>query len=190
MGSVLGAFFGFCASSSDATPRDAGSPAHAIVLKVTVGEPTSVRRPGQPTFLGLAVVFGVVLTLVGFAAYLYITHRSAPEKRISEQTPAVYFNPGDHITAALVSELNAAKRSVHVQAYSFSSVPIAKALIEAKRRGVEVTAILDRSDRTLKNSSADSLAHEGKEGVGVNLGKKNISPKHVARARLSVLRRC
>jgi len=39
-------------------------------------------------------------------------------------------------------ELNAAKESAYVQAYSFTSAPIAKALVDAHKRGVSVTVLL------------------------------------------------
>jgi phosphatidylserine/phosphatidylglycerophosphate/cardiolipin synthase-like enzyme len=63
--------------------------------------------------------------------------------------------------AAMVRELHAARQTVHVQAYSFTSAPIAKALVDAKKRGVDVEAILDQSNRTAQYSAADFLAHEG-----------------------------
>ena len=50
-----------------------------------------------------------------------------------------------------------------VQAYSFTSKPIAEALVNAKRRGVEVRVILDRSQKSEKYSSADFVAHAGIE---------------------------
>jgi len=46
-----------------------------------------------------------------------------------------------------------------VQAYSFTSAPLAEALLAAKRRGVSVQVILDRSQRTEKYSEADFLIH-------------------------------
>jgi phosphatidylserine/phosphatidylglycerophosphate/cardiolipin synthase-like enzyme len=46
-----------------------------------------------------------------------------------------------------------------VQAYSFTSAPIAKALVDAHRRGVKVTVILDKSQRTERCSEADFLLH-------------------------------
>ena len=46
---------------------------------------------------------------------------------------------------------------VLVQAYSFTSAPIAKALVDAQRRGVKVQVILDKSQRTEKCSEADFL---------------------------------
>jgi phosphatidylserine/phosphatidylglycerophosphate/cardiolipin synthase-like enzyme len=57
----------------------------------------------------------------------------------------VYFSPKGGCTEAVVKELNAAKTSVLVQAYSFTSAPIAKALLDAHKRGVKVEVILDKS---------------------------------------------
>lgn len=73
----------------------------------------------------------------------------------------VYFSPGGGATAACVSAIDAAKKSIFVQAYSFTSAPIAKALVDAKKRGVTIEAILDKSQRTEKYSEADFLAHAG-----------------------------
>ena len=48
-----------------------------------------------------------------------------------------------------------------MQAYSFTSAPIAQALVAAKNRGVRVEVILDKSQRTEHYSEADFLAHSG-----------------------------
>ena len=80
---------------------------------------------------------------------------------ISADNIAVYFSPAGGCTEAVVSNLNQAKSNVLVQAYSFTSAPIAKALVDAKKRGVNVQVILDKSQRTEKYSSADFLLHEG-----------------------------
>jgi phosphatidylserine/phosphatidylglycerophosphate/cardiolipin synthase-like enzyme len=73
----------------------------------------------------------------------------------------VYFCPGDNPTGAIVRELGTAKSNILVQAYSFTSAPIAKALVDAHRRGVKVTVILDKSQRSEKYSSADFLINAG-----------------------------
>jgi phosphatidylserine/phosphatidylglycerophosphate/cardiolipin synthase-like enzyme len=52
-------------------------------------------------------------------------------------------------------------QTVQVQAYSFTSAPIAKALVEAHKRGVKVQVILDKSQRTDKFSSATFLHNAG-----------------------------
>jgi len=69
----------------------------------------------------------------------------------------VYFSPHGGATEAVVDALDQATNSVLVQAYSFTSAPIAKALVEAYRRGVQVHVILDASQRTEKYSEADFL---------------------------------
>jgi len=73
----------------------------------------------------------------------------------------VYFSPNGGATAAVVNALSQATNSVLVQAYSFTSAPIAKALVDAYRRGVKVQVILDHSQRTEKYSEADFLVHSG-----------------------------
>jgi phosphatidylserine/phosphatidylglycerophosphate/cardiolipin synthase-like enzyme len=73
----------------------------------------------------------------------------------------VFFSPSGGCTEAVVSNLNQAKSNVLVQAYSFTSAPIAKALVDASKRGVKVQVILDKSQRTEKYSEADFLLHEG-----------------------------
>jgi len=60
----------------------------------------------------------------------------------------VYFSPHGGCTDAIVKELDAAKESVLVQAYEFTSAPIAKALMEAHKRGVKVQVILDKGQWT------------------------------------------
>jgi hypothetical protein len=62
-----------------------------------------------------------------------------------------------------VRELSHARQTVHVQAYSFTSPPIAQALTDAEERDVKVIAILDAGNRTRNYSAADFLAHEGIE---------------------------
>lgn len=74
---------------------------------------------------------------------------------------AVYFSPNGGCTEAVVSALSQAKQTVLVQAYSFTSVLIAKALVDAHKRGVTVKVVLDKSQKTEKYTDADFLAHAG-----------------------------
>ena len=89
--------------------------------------------------------------------------QQAPQGHALRSLPPiqVYFSPNGGCTEAVVRELNAAKQSVLVQAYSFTSTPIAKALVEAHKRGVKVEVILDKSQRTEKYSAADFLVNMG-----------------------------
>src|SRR4051812_1673844 len=81
-----------------------------------------------------------------FALSLTLWTREA----ISADNIQVYFSPAGGCTEAVVSSLNQAKSNVFVQAYSFTSAPIAKALVDAAKRGVKVQVILDKSQRTEK----------------------------------------
>lgn len=69
--------------------------------------------------------------------------------------------PHGGATEAVVHELGNAKEEILVQAYSFTSTPIAKALVDAHKRGVKVTVVLDRSQRLQKYSSADFVNNAG-----------------------------
>jgi phosphatidylserine/phosphatidylglycerophosphate/cardiolipin synthase-like enzyme len=77
------------------------------------------------------------------------------------QGVAVYFSPEGGCTEAVVDTLDHATNSVYVQAYSFTSKPIAQALVDASRRKVKVEVILDKSQQTEKYSSADFLRDSG-----------------------------
>jgi phosphatidylserine/phosphatidylglycerophosphate/cardiolipin synthase-like enzyme len=73
----------------------------------------------------------------------------------------VCFTPGQNCTETIVKTISQARTSIYVQAYSFTSAPIAKALLTAHQRGVHVEVILDKSNLTAKYSSADFLANQG-----------------------------
>jgi phosphatidylserine/phosphatidylglycerophosphate/cardiolipin synthase-like enzyme len=74
---------------------------------------------------------------------------------------SVCFTPGGNCTETIVQALGDAQRTILVQAYSFTSAPLAKALLDAHKRGFQVQVILDRSQRSDKYSSADFLANQG-----------------------------
>jgi hypothetical protein len=98
----------------------------------------------------------ILIVMLGFLASL--GHAAAT---FSPARVAVYFSPKGGATEAVVRELNAAKTQVLMQAYSFTSAPIAKALVEAHKRGVKVLAVLDKSNETDKYSAATFLTNAG-----------------------------
>ena len=79
-----------------------------------------------------------------------------------QNTPVqVFFSPRGGAQDALVATIGQAKDSILVQAYSFTSAPIAKALVEAAKRGVKIEAILDKSQRSERYTGATFLKNEG-----------------------------
>src|SRR5262249_26485452 len=116
--------------------------------------PGTNMAPGSPArsrgfFLGLA--------LAVLAAALAPASRALPD----EPAWQGFFLPNPGGPQGVVDALDGAKSTVLVQAYSFTSAPIAKALVEAHDRGVDVQVILDRKETGSKYSSADFLAHAG-----------------------------
>ena len=73
----------------------------------------------------------------------------------------VCFSPNGKCAMAIADQINIAKSDIFIQAYSFTSAPIAKALINAYKRGVKIEAILDKSNATGKYSSATYLSNNG-----------------------------
>ncbi len=59
---------------------------------------------------------------------------------------SVCFVPEQACGMAVVEAIDAARRSIRVQAYGFTSAAILRALAAARARGVDVQAILDKSD--------------------------------------------
>ena len=98
----------------------------------------------------------LLLLLVSFALAA-----CSQEKPSSPPTWSVHFSPKGGCTQAIIDELDKARSSILVQAYSFSSAPIAEALLNARKRGVKVEVILDRSQKTEKYSSLDFMANQG-----------------------------
>lgn len=99
-------------------------------------------------------MFATILTLALCSHALVAVDKPPP-------TVQAYFSPKGGCTEAIVDALSRSKKSVFVQAYSFTSAPIAKALVDAHKRGVRVEVILDKSQRSEKYSSADFVAHAG-----------------------------
>lgn len=74
----------------------------------------------------------------------------------------IAFTPEDNATRLIVQAVREARRSVRVQAFSFTSNEIAFALIEAKRRGVDVQVVADGEQTgKLENSRIPLLVQAG-----------------------------
>lgn len=71
---------------------------------------------------------------------------------------AVCFTPGGDCTQDIVDTVNSARKQVLVQAYQLTSAPVAWALVQAHRRGIDVEVILDKSQRKGKRNQPYSPA--------------------------------
>lgn len=69
------------------------------------------------------------------------------------------FSPGQNASAAIIDLIKNSKKNIFVAAYSFTSKDICYALLEAKKRGVEVRVVLDKSNAAKNYSVADLLSN-------------------------------
>ena len=89
------------------------------------------------------------------------SNTQATDVALNNTATQVYFSPNGGCTNAIVGEISKAKTEILVQAYSFTSKEIAKALVDAHKRGVHTEIILDRSNRSQKYSAADFTFNMG-----------------------------
>jgi phosphatidylserine/phosphatidylglycerophosphate/cardiolipin synthase-like enzyme len=100
--------------------------------------------------------------LIGALLILSFSIPLSASDLVLNNTPArICFSPKGGCTAAIVDEINNAKSEIYIQAYSFTSVPIAKGLVDAHTRGVKVETILDKSQKKEKYTSATFLNNAG-----------------------------
>jgi len=103
-------------------------------INPSIQESFMTKRVSTPIF--------IILILCIFCSFSFaydITLNNTPAK--------VYFSPKGGCTQAIVKEIDNATMEVLVQAYSFTSAPIAHALVNAKKRAVNVEVIVDKSQR-------------------------------------------
>jgi phosphatidylserine/phosphatidylglycerophosphate/cardiolipin synthase-like enzyme len=115
-----------------------------------------VKRPVTHS-LKIAAATIAVFVCVGLLARFFGTHDGNAQREVRGWQ--VYFSPGGGCTAAIVQEIAKAKDTVFVQAYSFTSEPIAQALVDAKKRGATISVILDQSQLTEPNNEANFFSH-------------------------------
>jgi len=93
--------------------------------------------------------------------FIAIVSIAGPALAQDKQSIEVAFSPHRGATEAVVKLIGEAKQTIEVAAYSFTSKDIANALIAAHNRGVNVQAVLDKSNDTARYTSATFLANEG-----------------------------
>lgn len=74
------------------------------------------------------------------------------------------FTPNNGLLSAegvVLQAIGDSHKTIHLAAYSFTSEPVVEALIAAKRRGVDVEAVLDKSNLTANYGGASLLVAKG-----------------------------
>ena len=74
---------------------------------------------------------------------------------------AVAFSPRGASLELALSCIRAAERNILVAAYSFTSKPISAALLEARKRGVNVQVVADKKGNSGRHTAVTFLADQG-----------------------------
>jgi phosphatidylserine/phosphatidylglycerophosphate/cardiolipin synthase-like enzyme len=85
----------------------------------------------------------------------------AAAQRHAQADVSACFVPEEHCTGEIVAALDAARAEIRVQAFAFSSRPIAVALKAAHDRGIDVQVVVDRSNEGFRGGVTDGLAAAG-----------------------------
>jgi phospholipase D len=96
-------------------------------------------------------------------------HLSSPAA-VESPSPSVTtcFTPAQACADVIVSILDHSQSQIRLQAYGFTSLPILTALVSAKRRGVDVVVILDKSvDRASSGRSGSGAEFVARAGIPV-----------------------
>ncbi len=93
-----------------------------------------------------------LLCIILSPVYVYAATKPATE---------VYFSPRQKATSVIVELIDNAQETIRLAGYSFTSKPIAKSLLMAHKRGVDVKVVLDKSNLTAKYSSVNFFANTG-----------------------------
>ncbi|MEJ2768674.1 DUF1669 domain-containing protein [Mycetohabitans sp. B46] len=114
--------------------------------------PTDIRLK-SPSMKKLFYTFVVLVCATSFV--------DAAPVRIDKATVDTYFSPNGGAGEAVAALISGAKRRVWLAGYAFTSPEIAKALRNARVRGVQVRVVLDKSNETGKYSGATYLSNAG-----------------------------
>jgi phospholipase D len=127
----------------------------------------NTRRPNKPkrtvkTVMQKPAIFFALL--VGWGCGYEAAVYRYPEEAARSSFQAVIqvrFSPGGQCIQFVEAAIEKAQKSILVQAYSFTSIPIANALIAAHKRGITVSILVDKSQRTSKGTQVHRVAAEG-----------------------------
>ena len=114
----------------------------------------------------------VVLFVLGMATQAIVSPTAdiqTPLIKSDEMSCRVCFTPDQACLPLIIDEIDKAQNTINMQAYSFTSKPIAGALIRAHNRGVSVVVIADKSQRREGHTQIHSLK---KAGVAVYIDIK------------------
>lgn len=117
--------------------------------------------------LALASLAGLNSFTVGLLDKVRNTVAAEPASAPDTQTVEVAFSPDGRADALVLKVIGAAKTSIRLAGYTFTSPTVVRALTDAKKRGVDVAVVVDYKNNLVESRSNTSrqalnlLVHAG-----------------------------
>jgi phospholipase D len=124
-------------------------------MRITTKAP-SKKRKIKSTLLAAWLLGGIL-------GYEVSSYRHAEQAALTSASAVIQvrFSPGGHCTQLIKETIAKAQNTILVQAYTFTSLPIADALIKAHQKGVVVRILVDRSQLASKYTQVRYVAGQG-----------------------------
>lgn len=125
------------------------------------------------TVLSVARWAGALGGLLAVMASWALEPQASPLAAPATANVRVVFTPGDDVAGQIIDTIRQARKQVLVQAFSFTHDGIARALVEAHKRGIEVKLIADNEQTgKMKRGQVTGIA---RAGVPVWLDSEHMS---------------
>jgi len=115
------------------------------------------NKKSSTLFLSMLITSSITLCAITFdndaISNLVSSLQQAKEINYVSNDVDVAFSPKQGATKLIINTIKNSEKSIFVAAYSFTSKPIADALVEAYQNGIDVKIVLDKSQRTAKYSA-------------------------------------
>lgn len=113
--------------------------------------------------ISVAARWAAITRAAGMSVLLVLATapRPAAAQRHAQADVSACFVPEARCTGEIVAALESARTEIRVQAFAFSSRPIAAALKAAHERGVDVQVVVDRSNERYHGGVTDALVAAG-----------------------------
>jgi len=79
------------------------------------------------------------------------------------QIQAIYFSPKDNCSKHVRDLIDSAKKDIYLEIYTFTDKSIAESLISAKKRGISIKVLFDKSQSAIPSSLDEYISSKGIE---------------------------
>ncbi len=111
--------------------------------------------------LNAAVWLAIVCFLAGFSANLVLPQGTDTRVLQGHESVSLFICPQDECAQQLIKFIDSAEKSVHVMIYSLTKEEIAEAITKAKKKGLDVRVLMDKTQAAGAYSKDEFLLEHG-----------------------------